>query len=183
MKIALIVGHEKAKQGASNVNGETEYSFNKKLAALIAPIMLANGHEPFVVYRDGTTYAQLPKRVNQTQADVALSLHCNAFNTIASGSEVLHYVNSTRSEKLASLIQSEVVAALGLSDRGLRPVDVAHQGRSGDRGGHLCKNTSMPCVIIEAFFIDNDSDLATATENIQALAQAIANGAMAYGDD
>lgn len=183
MKIALIVGHEKAKQGASNVNGETEYSFNKKLAALIAPILLANGHEPFVVYRDGTTYSHLPKRVNQTQADVALSLHCNAFNTLASGSEVLHYVNSENSEKLATMIQDKVVQVLGLNDRGLRPVDVAHQGRSGDRGGHLCKYTAMPCVIVEAFFIDNSNDLAIATENIQALAQAIAEGAMAYGSD
>lgn len=183
MKIALIVGHEKTKQGASNANGETEYSFNKKLAALIAPILLASGHEPFVVYRDGTTYAQLPKRVNQTQADVAISLHCNSFKKIASGSEVLHYVNSERSEKLASLIQSEVVAALGLNDRGLRPVDAKHKGREGDKGGHLCKYTAMPCVIVEPFFIHNTSDLTTATENIQALAQAIANGAMAYGDD
>lgn len=182
MKIALIVGHEKKAQGASNVNGETEYTFNRKLAKLIAPILLAQGHEPVIVYRDGTTYSKLPQRVNQTEADIALSLHCNAFNTTATGSEVLHYVNSQNSERLASLIQREVVQVLELRDRGLRPVDAKHKGRKGDKGGHLCKYTAMPCVIVEAFFIDNNSDLAVATAKINELAEAIAKGAMAYGE-
>ncbi|MCG9785380.1 N-acetylmuramoyl-L-alanine amidase [Vibrio brasiliensis] len=182
MKIALIVGHEKKAQGASNANGETEYSINGRLAPLIAQALLKHGHEPVIVYRDGTTYSKLPKRVNQTQADIALSLHCNAFNTKATGSEVLHYVNSTNSERLASLVQTEVVQALGLRDRGLRPVDAKHKGRKGDKGGHLCKYTAMPCVIVEYCFIDNDNDLATAIKHFEQLALAIATGAMAYAE-
>lgn len=180
MKIAIVVGHEKKAQGASNKNGTTEYTFNSRLAKAIAELLTAVDIEPVIVWRDGTTYSKLPKRINKTKADVCVSLHCNAFNELASGSEVLHYVNSTNSERLASLIQKEVVKVMELPDRGLRPVDAAHQGRKGDKGGHLCKYTSMPCVIVESLFIDNSKDLARGEERLLLLAAAIAKGAVDY---
>ncbi|MDG3089142.1 N-acetylmuramoyl-L-alanine amidase [Vibrio hannami] len=178
-KIALIVGHGAAKQGASNDNGVTEYLFNDELAHMIAPILIQRGFEPLIVYRTGS-YRELPKQVNDTGADVAVSLHCNAFNKKASGSEVLHYMNSSKSEKLARCININVLDALELPDRGLRPVNVKQKGKAGDRGGYLCFKTAMPCVIVEPFFIDNDSDLARATECKFALAQAIARGVIEY---
>ncbi|MFL7036505.1 N-acetylmuramoyl-L-alanine amidase [Vibrio lentus] len=180
MKIALIVGHEEKKQGASNRNGVTEYDYNSRLAKLAAALLVTEGYEPFIVYRDGTTYSKLPERVNKTGADVAISLHCNAFNGQASGSETLHYVNSPSGERLAEHIQKKVVGVMELPDRGLRPVDVKHVGRKGDRGGHLCKRTSMPTVIVETFFIDNDSDLQRGEERLILLAAAIAQGAIDY---
>lgn len=178
-KIALIVGHSQAKQGASNDDGMTEYLFNDELAQMIAPILLERGYEPLIVYRQASL-RELVVAVNNTGADMALSLHCNAFNKKASGSEVLHYAGSANGERLARCINMNVLDALELPDRGLRPVDVAHQGRAGDRGGYLCFKTMMPTVILEPFFIDNDSDLARATENKFALAQAIARGAIEY---
>lgn len=179
-KIAIIVGHEKKSQGGSNRNGVTEYDYNSRLGEMIAALLVTEDHEPFIVYRDGTTYSKLPQRVNKTGADIAVSLHCNAFNGQASGSETLHYVNSQNGERLAEHIQKKVVGVMKLSDRGLRPVDVKHVGREGDRGGHLCKRTSMPTVIVEPFFIDNDSDLQRGEERMIILAAAIAQGAIDY---
>ena len=179
-KIALIVGHEKKAQGGSNRNGVTEYDYNNRLAELVAALLVTEEHEPFIVYRDGTTYSKLPERVNETGADVAISLHCNAFNGQASGSETLHYANSKNGARLAEHIQKKVVGVMELPDRGLRPVNVKYKGRKGDRGGHLCKHTSMPTVIVEAFFIDNDSDLKRGEERIIILAAAIAQGAIDY---
>ncbi|WP_017817534.1 N-acetylmuramoyl-L-alanine amidase family protein [Vibrio harveyi] len=180
MKIALVVGHELRAQGGSNVDGTTEYMFNDKLAQMIAPLLINAGLEPVIVYRNGVSYRRLPKRINNVNPDLTISLHCNAFNRKATGSEVLHFVGSERSAKLAGFIQKEVVKALGLSDRGLRPVNTAHKGRKGDRGGWLCKKTLSPTVIVEPFFIDNNQDLATARGKLQELAQAITNGVLTY---
>ena len=178
-KIAIIVGHSVTSGGAVNANGMSEYLFNDQLARLIAPKLIEKGCEPLIVYRD-CTYSELPFKVNDTGADIAISLHCNAHDTTVSGSEVLHYKHSKTSPKLAELIQKEVVAVLGLRDRGLRPVDKAHKGKKGDKGGYLCAKTVMPCVIVEPFFIDNDYDLALGKSRMSQLAEAIAKGAAAY---
>ncbi|MYM61621.1 hypothetical protein GTG28_20685 [Vibrio sp. OCN044] len=181
-KIAIIVGHSAASGGAANAkNGMTEYLFNDQLAQRIAPKLKNKGHEVLIVYRD-CTYTDLPFKVNDTGSDVAVSLHCNAYNAAVSGSEVLYYKYSKTSPRLAELIQKEVVAALDLPDRGLRPVDKSHAGKKGDRGGYLCAKTKMPCVIVEPFFIDNDNDLSTAMNKMDQLSEAIAKGIAEYVD-
>lgn len=179
MKVALIVGHSVKDGGAVNANGMSEYLFNDQLARKVAPLLVAMGHEPLIVYRD-CSYSKLPAKVNATGASLALSLHCNAFNTEASGSEVLHYYKSKNGERLAGLIQSEVVKVMQLPDRGLRPVNTAHEGKKGDKGGWLCAKTMMPTVIIEPLFIDNDYDLARGKSRMVELAQAIVKGVVKY---
>lgn len=183
MKVALIVGHERKAQGGSNMDGTTEYTFNKELAQRIAPVLISMNFEPVIIYRDGTTYSKLPAKVNKVNPDIAVSLHCNAFNRLATGTETLHYINSERSQRLALCMQRHMVKALGLRDRGLRPVNAKHKGRKGDKGGHLCKYTNMPTVILEPCFIDNNKDLATARANFDALALAIANGVKDYAEN
>jgi N-acetylmuramoyl-L-alanine amidase len=181
MKVALIVGHDSYAQGASNKMGRTEYQFNSELAPRIEQYLYKEGFTVEIVLRDGTSYSRLPRKVNKTHANLAISLHCNAFNTQASGTEVLHYYRSNKSKFLAECLQQQIVATLGLHDRGLKPVNVAYKGKAGDRGGHLCKHTNMPCVIIEPFFIDNDTDLALAESKVEVLAKAIAQGTSLYG--
>ena len=59
--------------------------------------------------------------INDTEADFAISLHCNAFNREASGTEVLYYHKSKTGEKIAKILQSSLVEALGINDRGIKP--------------------------------------------------------------
>jgi len=51
---------------------------------------------------------------------------------------------------MAKILNTQLVKALGLKDRGIK-VKTAE-----DRGGYLLKNIATPCVIAEPFFIDND---------------------------
>ncbi len=179
-KVALIIGHNEASQGASNKNsGVSEFMFNETLAMKIADLLVASGIRPFVVYRDGT-YEELPAHVNLTEADIAISLHCNAFNKKQNGSETLYYVKSKNGKRLAGLIQNEIVKCLRLHDRGLKPCNVAHEGKAGDRGGHLLKYTDMPCAIAEPFFIDCDKSLALAQNKIDELAKAYVSAIIRY---
>ncbi len=167
-KIALIIGHSKQSPGAKNpTTGTTEFGFNDGLAHKIKRILDdADGIEVTLVYRD--TLAGLPRKANMLKPDFIISLHCNAYNGKSSGSEVLYYHKSNTGKAIACTLQKHLVSALGLRDRGVKPVT------SEDRGGYLLSQTKAPCLIAEPFFIDNDSDVATARKNQDALVAAYA---------
>lgn len=174
--IALIVGHKQSSPGAVNeINGISEFEFNNELAGMVAAnLQQTPGFNPVIIYRD--TYSGLPAKVNATEADLAVSLHCNAFNKDPHGSETLYYHSSLSGKALASCIQANVVKCLGTKDRGIKPKRWDHVGKKGDRGGLLLQQTNMACVIVEPFFIDAIEALENAMENKHELARAISNG-------
>lgn len=165
-KCALVIGHKKSSPGAVNgSSGITEFEFNDKLAidieAAVDDVIIQR------IYR--RTYQTLPDDINAYGPDFIISLHCNAFNGSASGTEVLYYHKSSNGKAMAEIVRGNLVAALGLNDRGSK------QKTSDDRGGYLLKHTNAPCVIAEPFFIDNDSDLKTVNEKRDKLVEAYAS--------
>lgn len=165
-KCALVIGHKKSSPGASNQNeGITEFEFNEQLAFDIEK--RAEGVDVQKVYR--RTYNTLPDDINELDPDFIISLHCNAFNGTASGTEVLYYHRSQKGQQFAEILNNHLIAALGLKNRGIKPITAE------DRGGNLLKNTYAPCLIAEPFFIDNDGDLKTALENREQLVEEYAN--------
>lgn len=164
-RCALVIGHKKESPGAINKNSDlTEYDFNEKLAPLIErKVRNAGIHR---VYR--RTYATLPGDINELDPDFIVSLHCNAYNGSASGSEILYYHRSPMGKEIAGILLEKVVNCLNLPDRGIKP------RTAEDRGGYLLRYTMAPCVISEPFFIDNDNDLAQAMKHLDDLAQAYA---------
>jgi N-acetylmuramoyl-L-alanine amidase len=182
MKVALVIGHSRKKQGARNKHHEiSEFMFNEFLADKVAIELTKKGIESEIVYR-GFSYWFLPGKVNRTNADIAVSMHCNAFNEGQNGTETLYYKNSVNGSVLASFMQDEIVNCLGLKDRGLKPCIEKHKGKAGDKGGHLLKKTKMPCVIVEPFFIDCDASLMLGMAKTNELAVAYANGIESYFD-
>ncbi len=165
--VALVVGHRKSSQGAeSKTFNITEWVYNDDMAKRVKErVKLA---EVAVVYRDdaGNGYTRLPAKINGLDPDFIVSLHCN-FTVGASGTEMLHHHQSRNSERLASMLQNEVLKALGLRDRGLRP-------RSSGRGWHLLSNTKAPAVIVEPFFMSNDREMKLGLERKDELAAAYA---------
>ena len=170
---ALVIGHKKTSPGASNKNsGLTEFEFNDSLAQLIEASVTNVRIQR--VYR--RTYNTLPEDLNQLDPDFIISLHCNAFNTKASGTETLYYHKSVKGKKIAEILNDNFVSALGLKDRGVKGKSVE------DRGGFLLKTTKAPCVIAEPFFIDNDQDLDTVEANHTELVQAYSNSIEAIAE-
>lgn len=163
---ALVVGHKKSSPGAKNASsGLTEFAFNEKLAMEIEEAIT----EVYLQRIFRRTYRELPNDINQLGPDFIISLHCNAFNGQASGTEVLYYHKSPAGEEMARILQGALVDALGLRDRGIKPKTTE------DRGGFLLRYTYAPCVIAEPFFIDNDKDLEVVSENKDGLVTAYAN--------
>lgn len=162
---ALVIGHKKKSPGAHNKNQNLyEFDFNEDLAIRIEREVKAADVQR--IYR--RTYDLLPDDINALKPDFIISLHCNAFNTSASGTEVLYYHKSTKGEDMARVLLRHLVGLLKLPDRGIKPK------AAEDRGGYLLRYTHKPCVIAEPFFIDNDRDLAKAQEDIDGLASAYA---------
>lgn len=178
--VALIIGHSQDDQGARNKTSNiSEFMFNSYLAEIIQHELKSKGYIVHTIHRD-SGYGDLPRKVNETKVDIAISLHCNAFNNIAHGSEVLYYNGSENGRHLAGFIQEYVVFTLGTENRGLKPCEYDYVGKTGDKGGYLLKYTSMPCVIVEPFFIDCDESLHLAQCKFRELAHAYVCGVRDY---
>lgn len=178
-RVALIIGHTPLAVGAVNpTTNETEFDFNNEFVPKVAKQLRIAGYQPVIVYRD--TYSNLPAFVNQTGADIGISFHCNAFNTEASGCEMLYWFGSSKGKGLAECLQKKVVSVLGNNDRGIKPIDYDTNPAKNDNGGWLVEKTSMPVVISEPFFIDNQYDLGNVKMRYAKLVNAYVDGVKQY---
>ena len=111
------------------------------------------------------------RTANESNADLFVSIHCNAFNQQAKGTEVEVYSYScTEANKLANCIQNQIVDSIGTVDRGIKERQ------------NLCvlRNTDMPAVLVELAFIDNEEDCELLTNNQDDFARAVARGITDY---
>lgn len=151
--------------------GRLEKNDNLRLALAVGQILSENGVDVF--YTRVTDIYQTPfekaEIANRTGADYFLSLHRNAMpvSGTASGVQSLVYEDSGVPAALARNINQNV-AALGMADLGVieRP------------GLIVLRKTEMPAVLVEAGFIDNETDNRFFDENFDAIAQAIADGVL-----
>lgn len=164
---SLVVGHKENSPGACNdKHGICEFEFNKYIVLAVSKELEYIPHR--VHFRE--SYSALPSQINAVDPKFIISFHCNAYNGSASGTEVLYYRTSRKGKEIAGILNKELVKALELNDRGIKPKSAE------DRGGYLLKSTIAPCVICEPFFIDNDSDLERAQERRDDLVNAYVEG-------
>lgn len=84
---------------------------------------------------------------NSWNADLFVSIHCNAANSKAYGCETYYYSGSANGEKLAKSVQSHLPEETGRANRGVKTANFA-----------VIKNTNMPAILVETAFIDNYDD-------------------------
>lgn len=172
--IAIAIGHgPKIDLGATSADGKvTERDWNADLASRIAA-HLSGRADARIIHRV-TERVQPVAQVNATNAVCAIELHCNAYNGVASGTEMIHHPGSKEGIRLARLLQSAAVGVLALPDRGVKGP------QAGGRGSAFLANTRMPAVIVETGFIDNPRDLSVMTTRKNALALAYAEALMSF---
>ena len=126
-----------------------------------------------------SNYDDRPRAVvveaNAWDADIFVSIHCNAANGEAHGTEQEIYsaASSKDALRLARCIQQQIVDSLGTVDRGVkeRPNLI------------VLKHTDMPAVLVETAFIDNYHDALLLTNCRDEFARAIARGVTDYEQD
>ena len=173
MRVFINPGHDLERDsGAVNPrSGLRECDVAADIGGLVKGYLEAAGCEVWMLQSDnlaGET-PDLPCVVdtaNGWPADIVVSLHCNAANGCARGTETLVYANEGESAQLAACIQSQIVDSLGTIDRGVkeRPMLI------------VLNSTDMPAVLVEMAFVDNDEDAQILTERADEMARAIARG-------
>lgn len=169
-KIALVVGRNARSQGAVRVTDKrSEYDWMGDLAAQI----LAANPARYRVFRRpaGVGYT---REIAQVYAEVdawgpagSIELHFNAAEARTATSTETLTSGTKGSRRLAALVQSAMVNALGLRDRGLQVRD------RNARGGESLWAGRAPAVLIEPYFGSNSGDCAAADRNFHQLAQGI----------
>ena len=175
-KVFINPGHcPGVDSGAVNLNsGMQEADIALAIGDLVADYLQTAGCEVMELQSDNLMYdGQGPcvcDTANDWPADIFVSIHCNAANTDARGTEVEVYPGSESSISLGDCIQFQIVSSLGTVDRGLkeRPMLI------------VLKNTDMPAVLVETAFIDNDDDCQLLVNRQDDFARAIARGITDY---
>ena len=145
-KVFLSAGHGGTDPGAVS-NGLYEKTIN--LNTLVACKSELERHGITVVCSrikdENDPVSQEVKEANASGADIAVSFHVNAGG--GDGFEVYYHESSKHGKKLAELCE-KCIKNLGQNSRGIK------------RGDHLyfVKRTTMPAVLVESFFIDNEKD-------------------------
>lgn len=179
--IALCVGHSRSQGGgrpeggAISVGGESEWTFNSRLAHGIAAELLAcHGIQALVVDRySGTSYGSAMRWLAaflraQGGIRLAVELHFNAAESpSASGHEWLYWHASAAGRALAQACHREVSRDFPqLPARGLKPIE------SG-RGAEFLRLTHCPAIIAEPFFGSNAQDWKLASTYHAGLARSL----------
>ena len=175
MKVFLNPGHApngNPDPGACGC-GLRECDIAKSIADLVAGYLSAAGVEVVGSLQSDSLH-EVVSASNRADAEVFISIHCNACNGSANGTEVWHFYGSGEGEKLADCIQNQIVDALGTVDRGTKGA------KPGVNGLYVLSNTDAVAVLIELAFIDNESDAALLRERKDDFARAIARGVTDY---
>ena len=175
MKVFLNAGHApdgNPDPGACGY-GLRECDVAKNVADLAAGYLVAAGVE-VVGCLQSDSLEEVVASSNRNGADVFISIHCNAYNGSANGTEVWHFYGSEEGETLARCIQNQIVDALGTVDRGTKGA------KPGVNGLYVLSNTDAVTVLVELAFIDHEGDAGLLRSRQDEFARAIARGVTDY---
>lgn len=155
-------GHNYKVPGAGGCFSETAEA--RKVTSLVISKLRSLGHTVYdCTDEDGTTSkANLVNIVNKCNAhrvDVDISIHFNAFNGSAQGTEVLLYDVTNSISGIAKNVLNQI-CALGFTSRGLK----------GRTDLYVLRCTNSKAMLIECCFCDNAGDAAKYTAEKMATA-------------
>lgn len=178
-KVAIIVGHEKARAGAKGLPPlEAEYFYNLDIAAVLFERLKERGLEPAVFLKDGKSSGEVGAEVGRFAAGCracCLELHYNAGG--GEGTETLYDKAPPTSKLFASIIQRQLVAALGTRNRGAKLIG------PGDRGHYNLSAVTIPSCLVEPAFGDSPTDAAILIHKSDKYIDALADACVEFLGD
>lgn len=169
--------------GAINKNsGITEADIALEIGKMVKTYLETAGCEVMLLQSDNLYYDGVGECVceaaNNWPADVFVSLHCNAFNGQARGTEIFTSRGETKADKLATCIMQQIINTFG-DALAVRP-DWSDGDIDKESGLIVLLHTQMPAALYEMVFIDNDADLQFLLAHKDDVARAIARGVTDY---
>ncbi len=169
MRVFINPGHDiDLDSGAVNPNyGTRECDVARNAGKMLARYLQTAGCEVRTLQSDDL--GLVCETSNEWGADIFVSLHCNAFNTVARGTETLY--KSYNGQQLAQLIQNQIINSINTVDRGIKKRDDLW----------VLNGTDAVAVLVEMAFIDNDEDLEILNNDLDTIVRAIARGITDFG--
>ena len=156
--VGICVGHSrKGDNGAVNVNKESEWSFNTKVALALKKELLKRGirSKAYTQYA-GSSYSEamslLSNALKRDKVGLAIELHFNAYKGKSRGCSMIYAADNQEGMRLASDLQNSVLKEFETRDRGA--IGLKAKGR----GWLFVKNDQRPTVLCEPFFGDNKQE-------------------------
>lgn len=169
MRVFINPGHDiDLDSGAVNPNyGTRECDVARNAGKMLARYLQTAGCEVRTLQSDDL--GLVCETSNEWGTDIFVSLHCNAFNTVARGTETLY--KSYNGQQLAQLIQDQIINSINTVDRGIKKRDDLW----------VLNGTDAVAVLVEMAFIDNDEDLEILNNDLDTIVRAIARGITDFG--
>lgn len=167
MKVCINGGHMPGKDPGALGSRVTEAEITQKLMNLVAGYLEKAGCEVMAVQTK--ELADICRKSNEWGADLFVSIHCNAANKKAKGTETFAYYGSREGDALAHHIQSQIITSLATANRGVK-----------EAGFYVLKHTKCTAALVETAFIDNLGDEQLLIDKTDVFARAIARGVTDY---
>ena len=151
--IVVDPGHGGSDPGAVGASGIQEKVINLAVAQRLVALLEEAGAEVIMTRKgdQSVTNLQRVEIANQAKGDIYISIHANAYANNESNGTETHYCSensySSASRYLAHQLQSELVSALNLRDRGVK-----------QNSYYILKNTKMPAALVEMAFLTNPEE-------------------------
>ena len=186
--VMLDPGHGGYDPGSITKQGVYEKSINLQIAQKVKEMLAPSGIGVFLTREEDIDYVpdgvkgkttkkqiDLNRRIEmakEANADVFVSLHVNATATGQnSGAETFYHYQSEAGNRLAELIQQELIKIPGMNRRIAKPGDF-----------YVINNSSMPAVIVEVGYLSSMKEQKKLQQSWyqEQLARAIAKGIANY---
>ena len=132
--------------GAVAPDGYQEATETREVGSKVVAKLKANGWDVLAI-QDGDL-ADVTNQSNAFKADYFVSIHANSFSDpTAHGVETYAFQAGGTGEKIAKEIQKELVAATGLTNRGVKFANL-----------HVLRETICPAALVEIGFISNPQE-------------------------
>lgn len=154
MKIAIDIGHNVLCTNGRHDIGATGHAQEDDLTNEVGELVISKleklGHTvvrtlPASASSVSNSLYQRVTTANLSKADIFASIHFNAFNALAYGTET--FAKSSSGAAIGSAINAEI-CKLGFYNRGVKRANF-----------YVLSRTSMPAVLIECCFIDSAKDM------------------------
>jgi N-acetylmuramoyl-L-alanine amidase len=154
--VVIDAGHGGQDPGAIGPTGIKEKDVNLAVALKLGPLLQAQGINVVYTRVDDnipwtTVTNDLQMRcdiANKANADFFISIHSNSSDSsLPYGTETYYTTQKPSDSSVAQIIQSNLVAQNGLSNRGIKTANY-----------YVLNNTSMPAVLAELGFISNPTE-------------------------
>jgi N-acetylmuramoyl-L-alanine amidase len=156
--IILDAGHGGWDPGKTGTSGEDEKNINLAVMEKLQQYLEQGGATVFITRatdealgsKKGADMAERKKIANESDGDILVSIHQNAFpSSGAKGAQVFYHKSSEQGKRLAEIIQEKLIINVDAENKRLA---------KENKDYYILRTTEIPAIIVECGFLSNPTE-------------------------